>query len=65
MMRIEKPKLGRPGEGESREAKSGCGRIRSSDETAVMAAERRDSVIYTSEVKQPEMGGFDERREIV
>jgi hypothetical protein len=30
-----------------------------------MAWERRDSVIYTSEIKQPEMGGFDERRKIV
>jgi len=64
-MLIEKLKLGRPVKSESREAKSGCGRIRSSDETAVMAVERRDSVIYTSEIKQPEMGGFNERREIV
>jgi RNA-directed DNA polymerase len=29
-----------------------------------MAWERRDSVIYTSEIKQPEMGGFDERRKM-
>jgi hypothetical protein len=27
--------------------------------------ERRDSVIYTSKIKQPEMGGFDERRKAV
>jgi hypothetical protein len=32
---------------------------------AVMAMERRDSVIYTSEIEQPEMGGFNERRKIV
>ena len=64
-MIIEKPKLGRPDEGESRDAKFGCGRIRSSGETAVMAVERRDSVIYTSEIKQPAMGGFSERRKIV
>lgn len=30
-----------------------------------MAAERRDSVIYTSEIEQPEMGGFNERRKAV
>ena len=42
-----------------------CGRIRSSDESAVMAPEQRDSVIYTSEIKQPEMGGFNERRKVV
>jgi len=38
-MKIEKPKLGRPDEGETREAKLRCGRIRSSVETAVMAVE--------------------------
>jgi len=64
-MIIEKSKLGGPDEDESREAKLGRGRIRSSVEAAVMAVERRDSVIYTSEIKQPEMGGFDERRKIV
>ena len=64
-MTIEKPKLGRPDEGESRDAIPGCGRIRSSEETAVMAVERRDSVIYTSDIKQPEMGGFNGKREIV
>ena len=42
-----------------------CGRIRSSEENAVMAVERRDSVICTSEIKQPEMGGFNERRKAV
>ena len=65
MMIIEKLKQGRPDEGESRKAKLGCGRIHSSVETAVMAEERRDSAIYTSEIKQPEMGGFNERRKIV
>jgi len=44
-MSIEKSKLEKPDEGESREAATGCGRIRSSDEAAVMAAERRDSII--------------------
>ena len=65
MMKIEKPKLRESVEGESRDAEFGCGRIRSSVEAAVMAVERRGSVIYTSEIKQPEMGGFDERRKIV
>lgn len=50
---------------ESSDAKCRCGRIRSSEESVVMAVERRDSVVYTSEVKQPEMGGFDERRKVV
>ena len=50
---------------ESSDARFSFGRIRSSEETAVMAVERRDSVICTSEVKQPEMGGFDERRKAV
>jgi hypothetical protein len=31
----------------------------------VMARERRDSVIYTSEIEQPEMGGFNKRGKIV
>ena len=57
-MVIEKSKLGRPDEGESKEAESGYERICSSDETAVMAIERRDSIIYTSIIKQPEMGDF-------
>jgi hypothetical protein len=48
-MLIEKSKQGRPDKGESRETKLGCGRIRSSVETAVMAEEQRDSVIYTSD----------------
>ena len=64
-MRIEKSKLGGPDEGESRDAKLGRGRIRSSVEAAVMAVERRDSVIYTSKIEQPEMGGFNERSKIV
>jgi hypothetical protein len=64
-MRIEKPKLGSPDKGESRDAAAGCGRTRSSEEAAVMAVERRGSAIYTSEVKQPEMGGFDGKRKIV
>lgn len=42
-----------------------CGRVRSSYEAVVMIVERRDSVIYTSEVKQLEMGGFYERRKVV
>ncbi|WP_157834849.1 hypothetical protein [Acetivibrio clariflavus] len=42
-----------------------CGRIRSSVEVTVMVMERRDSVIYTSEFKQPEMGGFNGRRKVV
>lgn len=50
---------------ESSDAGLRCGRIRSSDESAVMAEERRDSVIYTSKIKQPEMGGFNERRKVV
>ncbi len=49
----------------SGDARLSCGRIRGSDETAVMAVERRDSVIYTSEIKQPEMGGLNERRKAV
>jgi len=65
LMKIEKSKLGEPDEGESRDAKSRCGRTRSSVETAVIEVERRGSVIYTSEIKQPNMGGFDERRKIV
>jgi len=64
-MIIEKSKLGEPDEGESREAKLGCGRIHSSVEADVTTVERRDSVIYTSKIKQPEMGGFSERRKIV
>jgi hypothetical protein len=60
-----KSKLGGPDEDESRDAKLGCGRIHSSEEAAVMAVERRDSVIYTSEIRQPEVGGFNERRKIV
>ena len=55
-MAIEKTKRGGPDEVESRDAKPGCGRIRSSEETAVMAVERRDSVVYTSEIEQPENG---------
>lgn len=50
---------------ESSDARLSCGRIHSSEETAVMAVERRDSVICTSEIEQPEMGGFDERRKAV
>lgn len=51
--------------GESREAAGRCGRIRSSEEVPVIGMERRDSVIETLERKQPEMGGFCERRKIV
>jgi hypothetical protein len=50
---------------ESSDAGCRCGRIRSSEESAVMAEEQRDSVIYTSEIKQPEVGGFNERRKVV
>ena len=50
---------------ESSNVEQRCGRIRSSEENAVMAGERRDSVIYTSEIEQPEMGGFNERRKVV
>ena len=35
------------------------------DEAAVMAVERRDSVITTSREIQPEMGGYFERGEII
>jgi hypothetical protein len=38
---------------ESSEAEDRRGRIHSSEEAAVMAVERRDSVIYTSEIRQP------------
>lgn len=64
LMRIEKPKRLND-KGESRDAGHRRGRIRSSEDAAVMAAERRNSVIYTSRVKQPEMGGFDEGRKVV
>jgi hypothetical protein len=50
---------------ESKEVWFVSGIILSSDGAAVMAVERRNSVIYTSEMKQPEMGGFDERRKAV
>jgi len=46
------------GKGESSDGNRRCGRVRSSVEASVMEVERRDSVIYTSEVQQPEMGGF-------
>jgi len=55
-MLIEKSKLLEADKDESRDAKSRCGRTRSSAETAVMAVERRGSVIYTSEIKQPKYG---------
>ncbi|PKM53362.1 MAG: hypothetical protein CVU98_14385 [Firmicutes bacterium HGW-Firmicutes-3] len=42
-----------------------CGRIRSSNESSVMEMERRDSVIYTSGIEQPEMGGFYAGRKVV
>lgn len=35
---------------ESNDIQIRCGRIRSSEETAVMGVERRDSIIYTLEV---------------
>lgn len=50
---------------ESSEEQFRCGRVRSSEEVVVMAMEQRDSVIYTSRVKQPEMGGFYYGRKIV
>ena len=50
---------------ESSDAERRCGRLGSSDEAVVMAEERRESVIYTSEIRQPEMGGFSERRKVV
>ena len=58
MMVSEKSKR-RHDKDESSDARCSCGRIRSSDEGAVMAVERRDSVIYTSEIEQPAMGGFN------
>jgi hypothetical protein len=64
-MEIEKSKRGKPCEDENRDAVPCCGRIRSSDEAAVMAVKRRDSVIYTLGTYQPEMGGISERRKIV
>jgi len=42
-----------------------CERIHSSVEAAVMAVERRDSVIYNSNVRQPEIGGFNGGRKVV
>ena len=50
---------------ENSDEQFGCGRIRSSEETAVMAVERRDSVTYTSRREQPEMGGLYARRKVV
>ncbi len=50
---------------ESSDAHSRCGKTRSSDERAVMATERRGFVVYTSEMKQPEMGGLRGRRKVV
>jgi hypothetical protein len=64
LMKSEKSKR-RHDKDESSDAKFRFGRIRSSNEAAVMAVERRDSVIYTSKIKQPVMGGFDERRKAV
>lgn len=52
-------------EDESSDAGFRCGRIRSSVDSAVMAEERRDSVIHTSKIRQPEMGGFNGRRKVV
>lgn len=63
-MQTEKSKQ-RKVKDESRETACRCGRIRSSEEVPVMGMERRDSVIETLEMKQPEMGGFCERRKIV
>lgn len=51
--------------GESSDGGGWCGRIRSSDEASVMEGERRDSVVYTSGLKQPATGGLDERRKVV
>ena len=50
---------------ESSEEQVRCGRVRSSYEIIVMMMEQRDSVVYTSEIKQPLMGGFYERRKVV
>ena len=63
-MQIEKSKRLKD-EGESRDAEHRGGRIRSSEDFAVMAKERRNSVICTSKIRQPEMGGFNERRKVV
>lgn len=52
-------------EDESSKVHSRCGKTRSSDEQAVMAMERRGFVIYTSKIKQPEMGGFYGGRKVV
>lgn len=52
-------------EDESSDEEQRCGRIHSSEETTVMVVERRDSVIYTSNIEQPEMGGFNGRRKVV
>lgn len=60
----EKPKR-RNVKDERSDAEFRFGRIRSSDEAAVTAVERRDSVFYTSEIKQPETGGFYRRRKAV
>lgn len=49
----------------SSEVHTRCGKTRSSVEAAVMAVERRGFVIYTSEIEQPEMGGFCGRRKVV
>lgn len=38
---------------ESSEEQFRCGRVRSSEEVVVMTMEQRDSVIYTSRIKQP------------
>jgi RNA-directed DNA polymerase len=49
------------GEGDNSDADVGCGGTRSSEETAVMAAERRGSAIRTFKIQQPETGGFMEK----
>jgi|CZCB01.1.fsa_nt_gi hypothetical protein len=51
-MLSEKSKRGND-KGESSDVEQRCGRTRSSVEAAVMAVERRGSVIYTSKIKQP------------
>ncbi len=63
-MQSEKTKQ-RNVEDESSDQDQRCGRIHSSEEIAVMAVERRNSVIFTTNIKQPEMGGFDEGRKVV
>lgn len=49
----------KPHKNESIDAEHRDGVVRSSAETSVMEAERRDHIVQLYGVKQPEMGGFD------